>query len=59
MGVYEVGMKALNNYSVLQAYDMTIEAAVTKLMWILSQTKEYEEVKEMFYKKINDDILID
>ncbi len=59
MGVYEVGMKALKSYSVLQAYDMTIEAAVTKLMWILSQTKSFGEVKEMFYRKINDDILID
>ncbi len=59
MGVYEVGMKALKNYSVLQAYDMTIEAAVTKLMWILSQSKNFNEVKEKFYTKINDDILID
>lgn len=59
MGVYEVGMKALNSYSVLQAYDMTIEAAVTKLMWILSMTKEFKEVKEKFYTRINDDILID
>ncbi|QSX04739.1 asparaginase [Sedimentibacter sp. zth1] len=59
MSVYEVGMKALNNYKVLQAYDMTIEAAVTKLMWILSETKEYDKVKEKFYTKINEDILID
>lgn len=58
MGIYEVGMKALKNYSVLQAYDMTIEAAVTKLMWILAQTNKFEEVKELFYKKINNDILI-
>lgn len=58
MGIYEVGMKALKNYSVLQAYDMTVEAAVTKLMWILAQTKNFNEVKEMFYTKINNDILI-
>ncbi len=34
MSIYEVGFKALNQYNVLQAYDMTVEAAVTKLMWI-------------------------
>lgn len=59
MGVYEVGMKALHNYSVLQAYDMTVESAVTKLMWILSQTNDFNEVKKMFYTRINNDILID
>lgn len=59
MGVYEVGIKALNHYKVLQAYDMTIEAAVTKLMWILSFTKNYDEVKKCFYTRINDDILVD
>lgn len=59
MEVYEVGIKALHNYKVLQAYDMTVESAVTKLMWILPQTRNFDKVKEMFYTKINDDILLD
>lgn len=58
MGIYEVGMKALKSYKVLQAYDMTVEAAVTKLMWIMANTKDFEEVKAKFYTKINDDLLI-
>lgn len=58
MGVYEVGIKALKNYNVLQAYDMTIESAITKLMWIMAETKDFEKVKEKFYTKINDDLLI-
>lgn len=58
MGVYEVGIKALKKYNVLQAYDMTIEAAITKLMWIMAETKDFEEVKERFYTRINDDLLI-
>lgn len=58
MGVYEVGVKALKKYNILQAYDMTIESAVTKLMWIMAETKDFEKVKEMFYTKINDDIMI-
>ncbi len=57
MGVYEVGVKALKKYNVLQAYDMTIEAAITKLMWIMAQTKDFDEVREMFYTRINEDSL--
>lgn len=57
MGIYEVGVKALKRYNVLQAYDMTIEAAITKLMWIMAQTKDYEKVKKMFYTRINEDSL--
>ncbi|WMJ78659.1 MULTISPECIES: asparaginase [unclassified Sedimentibacter] len=57
MGIYEVGVKALKKFNVLQAYDMTIEAAVTKLMWIMAQTKEFDEVKRMFYTRINEDSL--
>lgn len=55
MGLYEVGVKALKKYNVLQAYDMTIEAVITKLMWIMAQTKDFEEVKSLFYTKINED----
>lgn len=57
MGIYEVGLKALKKYNVLQAYDMTIEAVVTKLMWIMAQTKDFSEVKELFYTRINEDSL--
>lgn len=56
MGIYEVGLKALNNYKILQTYDMTVEAAIAKLMWILPQTDDYENIKKLFYKKINNDI---
>ena len=41
----------------LEAYDMTLEATVTKLMWILGQTKDHDKVREMFYETINHDIL--
>ncbi|WP_326910384.1 asparaginase [Sedimentibacter sp. MB31-C6] len=58
MGIYEVGIKALKKYKVLQAYDMAIEATITKLMWIMSESKDFDIVKNKFYTKINDDILI-
>ena len=53
---YEVGAKALE-YNVLQAYDMTIESAIAKLMWIMSVTKDHSEIREMFYRPIHEDIL--
>ena len=43
--VYEVGFKAVNQYNVLQAYDMTVESAAVKLMWILAETRNFEESK--------------
>ncbi len=55
--VYEVGFKAINHYNVLQAFDMTVEAACVKLMHILAQTKDFEEVKRAFYTPVANDIL--
>ncbi|MCR2032411.1 asparaginase [Anaerofustis stercorihominis] len=55
--LYEVGHKTVSNYNVLEAYDMTTESVVVKLMWITSLTKDFNEIKKLFYKKINHDIL--
>lgn len=55
--IYEVGCRAIKQYNVLQAYDMTVEAAVAKLMWILAQTRDFAAVREQFYTRINNDIL--
>ena len=45
--IYQVGKKALST-GVIEAYDMTTEAAVTKLMWALGQTSNLEEIKKIF-----------
>ena len=45
------------DFHLMEAYDMTLEAVVTKLMWILGQTSDPEEIREMFYKTINRDML--
>lgn len=57
MGVYEVGKGAKNKFGFLETYDMTLEAAVTKLMWILSLTRDPEKVKKLFYTPVDHDIL--
>ncbi|MCL2007153.1 MAG: asparaginase [Treponema sp.] len=56
LSVYEVGMKALQSVPLLQSMDMTIEAVVTKLMWILAKTKDFKEVEKLFYMPVNNDI---
>lgn len=45
--IYQVGQKALES-GVLQARDMTTEAAVTKLMWALGKTVHPAEVRKIF-----------
>ena len=54
--VYEVGAKAIQHYKALQAYDMTVEAAVVKLMWVLAQTKDISEMQQLFYKPVHHDV---
>lgn len=44
--VYETGRLAVE-LGILQAYDMTSECAVTKLMWVLAHAKSPSEVKHM------------
>lgn len=57
IAIYQVGHILKQNPNVLEAYDMTTEAVVTKLMWVLSLTKNIDEIKELFYKTISNDIL--
>ncbi|MBR1408973.1 MAG: asparaginase [Clostridia bacterium] len=57
LGVYEVGLRAAELPGVLQAYTMTIEAVVTKLMWLLACTGEPDEIRRLFYQPIAHDLL--
>ena len=57
LATYEVGVEALDRYDLLQAYDMTTEACVTKLMWLLSQDLTTEELKKAFYTPIAYDLV--
>lgn len=57
MSVYEVGKTIKEEFGLLEAYDMTLEAAVTKLMWILGQTSEPSAIHRLFHTTVNHDIL--
>ena len=57
IAVYQVGHYLKENEYVLEAYDMTIESVVTKLMWILAYTKDIKEIRKLFYTTISNDIL--
>ena len=55
--IYEVGVRAVRRYNVLQTYDMTVEAAAVKLMWIMAQTQDFAEICHLFYRCVHHDIL--
>ena len=57
IAIYNVGHQLKKQDNVLEAYDMTTEAVVTKLMWILSISNDSKVIKEMFYTTISNDIL--
>ena len=55
LNIYEVGKKALKS-GVIEAYDMTGEAAITKLMYLLGQTKDINEISKLFKTNIAGEI---
>lgn len=57
VGVYQVGYKIRSCPQILEAFDMTTEAIVGKLMWILGQTNEPQQIHRLFYTPIANDIL--
>lgn len=57
LAVYHVGGRLKSTLRLLEAFDMTTEAAVAKLMWILGQTRDFDEAERLFYQPVARDIL--
>jgi len=57
LSVYEVGRSAKELPGILEARDMTPEAVVTKLMWVLGQTTNLEEARRLFVTPVQHDLL--
>ena len=57
LAVYHVGGRLKSALRLLEAYDMTTEAAVAKLMWIMGQTHDFDEAERLFYRPVARDIL--
>jgi len=57
MNVYRVGRGWKNRFDLLESYSMTYESIITKLMWILAQVQGDDNVRELFYKTVNYDLI--
>jgi L-asparaginase len=58
MEVYEVGQKVKQDFHLMEAYDMTIEAVITKLMVLMAECGgDYTAINDGFYKTINYDLI--
>ena len=57
MNVYQVGRGLKNRFELLESYSMTYESIITKLMWLLPQAHDAAEVKSLFYKTVNYDLI--
>ncbi len=58
MSIYRVGRDFKARFSILESYDMTWESIITKLMWILSETRDEKKIEELFYTPINYDLIV-
>ena len=58
MSVYQVGQQVKERFQLMEAYNMTLEAAATKLMWVLGQTGDPQKIRELFYRPVQFDVIL-
>lgn len=59
LGIYEVGRRILDEFQILEAREMNLEAVLTKLMWILGQEPEnFCQIRDAFYRRVNYDLFV-
>lgn len=57
LAVYNVGHRLKGWRNVLEAYDMTTESVLAKIMCILGRTHDSDEIRSLFYEPVAHDIL--
>ncbi|HBP24719.1 MAG TPA: L-asparaginase 1, partial [Oribacterium sp.] len=58
MEIYQVGQKVKKDFKLMEAYDMTLEATITKLMYLMARyPHDYGKIRRGFYTPVNSDIL--
>jgi L-asparaginase len=57
--IYQAGMRLVEHSGIIQAKDMTTEAAVTKLMWCLGQTDDPAMLRRLFTSDLAGEINCD
>lgn len=57
LSVYSVGSRLKSDLGLLEAYDMTTEAVVAKLMWTLALETDPEAIRRRFYTPVSCDLL--
>ena len=58
VGTYEVGQRLREKFSFLEAKDMTLEAVLTKMMWIMADDDlTWQDICRKFHMCINSDTL--
>lgn len=57
LAVYGTGSALARSPGILEAWDMTTEAAVAKLMWLLPLAVSPEDISRLFYTPISMDLL--
>ncbi|MBQ4091424.1 MAG: asparaginase [Clostridia bacterium] len=57
MGIYQVGLRIKQKYELPEAYDMTTEAVVAKVMWALPRCKTAAEFSKLFHTPVGNDMI--
>ena len=47
-----------DHFPIMEAYNLTLEAAVTKLMWALGETNDPDRIRELFYRTVQFDLIM-
>ncbi|MCL2671957.1 MAG: asparaginase [Clostridiales bacterium] len=59
LSVYSVGSSLIGHPRILEAHDMSSEAALVKLMWALAQSSEAKKIATLFQTQVAHDLMVE